>query len=269
LGGLLLSALKFSDQTMPRRKGPKASSWAEKERFARWRYLIRHPDFRAELRAVSRLYDESSEEFSQQYEALLHKWDLQYIPGEMLALLPHLGQDSLEYFLGFLESYGAKIPPYRRPVESDDPLESPFLQLTVDLRYPIDLLVSLVEEEVRFWLTERSRRRRRPDKVEFYLRVYDLAEQGQTFGAIAKALKRRVSTVKSAFLAARRIIFGSAPATSKRQLPLVSFDAGNHCQQCSVCRTAQRFEDMCPQAQYYANQDYASQRERVGLNTLR
>ncbi len=145
------------------------------------------------------------------------------------------------------------------------------------MNYPLDLLLSLIEAQIREAIEfrrslvrepPRPYKRRRPDKADFYLKVYDLAEKGETFGAIAKALKRRTSTVKSAFLAARRNIFGSMTAPSKKQLPLVGFDKDHLIPQCPTCRTAQRFEDMCPQARRYALQDYVAQREWIGLDTL-
>jgi hypothetical protein len=228
-------------------------------------------------------------------DRLQSKWDLGWIPREILypeschRHIPALTPENLDFYDSLFGSDDL-LPLIYPPVSSgwgerygsDEQdwanLRKGTLLISVDVTYPLDLLLSLIEAQIREAIEfrrslvrepPRPYKRRRSDKAEFYLRGYDLAEQGQTFGAIAKALKRRVSTVKSAFLAARRIIFGSAPVPSKRQLPLVSFDIGNHCQQCSICRTAQRFEDMCPQAQYYANQDYASQRELTGLDTFR
>ena len=51
-------------------------------------------------------------------------------------------------------------------------------------------------------------KRRRSDKIDLQLRVFDMATEGKTFKEIARHLKKRGSTVKSAYLVAHSIIFG-------------------------------------------------------------
>ena len=172
------------------------------------------------------------------------------------------------------------------------------LDLRVDLSYPQDVLEARIKVELSKAMKNRRNyqrkslfppapQRRRLDKVNFYLRVFDLAEKGETFGKIAKALNRRVSTVKSVFLAVRRNIFGFRPvfqtttssgaiaspengsAPSKQELPLADFDPAKHISQCSVCKKAQTFKGMCIRTRMYALQEHGSQRELTGLDTRR
>lgn len=142
---------------------------------------------------------------------------------------------------------------------------------------PVDSLCALVDARARNAINQfRSAKgstapktRRRLDRVDFYLTVYDRAESAQTFSAIARALKQRVSTVKSAYLAASRQIFGQETRPSKKALPLTRFDAEAHCQKCAICQKARTPEELCPKALAYANQDRKAQRELTGYDSTR
>src|SRR5262249_36854311 len=139
-----------------------------------------------------------------------------------------------------------------------------------------DVLGELVDRELRGALDERGlapkgtrKTRSRLDKVDFYLQVYDLGTQGETFSAIAARLGRRLSTVKSAFVAAGINIFGPQGAPTKRELPLIGFDPENHFQKCAVCKQAERVEEFCPQARAYVGQDTVGEGELpVGRDPL-
>jgi hypothetical protein len=286
---------------MPRRKASEAEAIAERERRAHWQYLLRHPHFRADLNKVRRLYqgNDRIEKINAgiKREELIGKWNLQGLPDAIYdphgphGTLPDLTVESLDCYEKLFEPDHCvsliSVSPIGRAVSAswtpgycDDELtfanmRKGELWISVDLNHPFDLLLALIEAELRnaieerhSWLKPQPRpyQRRRIDKVDFYLKIYDLAEKGETFGMIAKALKQRVSTVKSAFLAARRNIFGTDGSPSKKTLPLVSFDKDKHVQQCSTCRDAQRFEDMCPQARLYALQDHVSQRGHVNVD---
>jgi hypothetical protein len=81
------------------------------------------------------------------------------------------------------------------------------LFLAVDLAYPQDVLVALIQQALREAIGERSallkrnpRKRHRADKADVGLAVYDMVLAGTTFGAIAAKLMRPVSSVKSAYL---------------------------------------------------------------------
>ena len=67
---------------MPRRRNPDAE--AERVKNARWRYALRHPDFRAELREVSHLHRKRRKEFKRKYDELLKKWGFQFIGLEIV-----------------------------------------------------------------------------------------------------------------------------------------------------------------------------------------
>jgi hypothetical protein len=144
------------------------------------------------------------------------------------------------------------------------------LYLAIELAYPQDVLLSLIEQTLRQVIGERSklikrdsRKRLRSDTADMGRAVYDQVVSGATFQKIASKLKRPVSSVKSAYLAACRNIHGSHPPRPKRHMPLEGFDpAANHFQTCKDCKDAQRPEDFCGPNRAYTNQDYVSQRER-------
>ncbi len=273
---------------MPRRKGSEAENEALKNREVRWRYLLRHPEFRAGLNELRRHYRDGGG-YSQKEKNFGDKWELYSIPGEILQpyhrnyLTEDLCLEAIERYESFFQHNDRDF--IGCPVSAGDPwdihdwIDPPFpgsrpgvfLEIMVDLRYPLDLLVTLIEQEIRTALHKRTRprQRRRLDKVETYLKVYDLAEKGESYGAIAKALKRRVSTVKSAYLAASRNIFGSAKMPRKRALPLASLDPDTHVQRCPTCQRAQNFEEMCAQARLYTGQETKGQRALTGLDVTR
>ena len=144
------------------------------------------------------------------------------------------------------------------------------LYLAIELAYPQDVLLALIEQTLRQVIGERSklikrdsRKRQRADKADIGLAVFDQVMNGVTFPEIAITLRRPVSSVKSAYLAAARIVFsGSTPPQRKRNMPLVGFNSATHSQTCKICKDAQRAEDMCGPARAYGNQDYVSLKER-------
>jgi len=144
------------------------------------------------------------------------------------------------------------------------------LFLAVDLAYPQDVLLWLMQLALREAVSERGtylkrdgRKRQRADKADADLAVYDLVLNGETFGTIARKVNRPVSSVKSAYLAACQNIFGSAPPPRKRGAPLFGFEnPGTHVENCKACKAAGRPEEMCAQARSFYSQDHVSQRER-------
>ena len=274
---------------VPRRTGPEAERAAAQAVEARWRYLLRHPTFRAGLQGVLELL-RSRGGHVKAYEAsrnLADKWPLLWaIPLNYFQRAPDVAPDAFPYFEALYtpeppvwaitedhfitaDSEGAE---YSNPYDFGDPK---VLYLGIDLDRPRDVLLALIEEDLRKAVHERREvfgergGRRRLDKVDFYLRVYDLATRGETFSAIAAALGRRPSTVKSAFVAARINIFGPQAAPTKRELPLVGFDPESHFQKCAACKKAERPEEFCTQARAYVEQDYVGRRELpVGRDPL-
>jgi hypothetical protein len=63
-----------------------------------------------------------------------------------------------------------------------------------------------------------------------------------------------LSTVKSAYIAACRNIFGVVGVPSKKEAPLVGFDYRMHTGSCLTCKRAQTFNDLCAAARTYAKQ---------------
>src|SRR6185295_11328180 len=87
---------------MARRSVSEATLATQKEKAARWRYLLRNPTFRSELASVSDLAfqldrrraghrkPKTVERFNQQFEALLRTWGFSYINLELLLIYHHL-----------------------------------------------------------------------------------------------------------------------------------------------------------------------------------
>jgi hypothetical protein len=143
---------------MTRRRGTEVWKVAEKIRETRWRYLLRNPEFQKDLHA-RRQWDGDS-----YLPDLQSKWNLDDIFewGEAWRLqdctLPDLRPETVEQYEALFQSFRT-----RPPVESSDPAYSfdgdydyvlpghqpgRFLDLRVDLHYPLDVLMPLIEDEL-------------------------------------------------------------------------------------------------------------------------
>src|SRR5262249_19248729 len=100
------------------------------------------------------------------------------------------------------------------------------LTLEIDLSYPVDVLVELVKELIQKAQGEHPRRRR-PDKADFYLSVYDRVVKGEKFDDIAAIMGKPVSTIKSAWAMASYNIFGPE-APSRKTLMRGAFNSETH-----------------------------------------
>jgi hypothetical protein len=266
---------------MPRRRGPHVDETYRRARLTRWRLLLRHPGFRKDLEAVLSAragWDHPSAPPPEIYEkarALREKWGLG-LPGlQALRSAPELSLDTIPHFDRLLD-HDEGVAPVSVLHDQDGELyitaamlqDVDTLYLALDLEEPLDLLVEYVEQEIRRAKKQRKPHlkadphgRRRLDKIDFQLSVYDQAERSTPFSVIARDLQRQTSTVKSAFLAARRAIFGDAPGLSKTELPIASIDYETHVRRCATCRSAELVDDMCAVARAWAGQDEVGRRE--------
>lgn len=76
------------------------------------------------------------------------------------------------------------------------------------------------------------------DKVDFKVKVFDLARRKMTFGQIARATGKKLSTVKMAYWAAVRMILGSLETQLKRH-----FQNCPRCQSGKPCKKANTLID--------------------------
>lgn len=202
---------------MTRRRGRSVDVVADRIRIARWRYAIRNPAFIAELRAVSRLLRKNTRRGTQRYQALLNKWGFDFIGLEILGVLPHMTEH--DEAIRFLDAFAPVV--LAHPVVAGSNQDGPWLTVTVDTSYPIDIILGAFEQELRDVVAKRKGRLR-VDKVDFYVRVYDLAAAGEPFSRIAHTVRKPLSSVKSAFFVARANVFQASPGRSKRALPLAT-----------------------------------------------
>ncbi len=239
---------------MTRRKGHQALREIERAKDARWRYAIRNPTFREEIRELSRLFEAKDKTSEKRFQVFKAKWRFERIDPKIVRGLIYAQIRTDEELTLYLDAHRWRILsvpvfPIGEPTEN-----TPWVTFIVDTSQPRDLLLAWFEGALEIVMPKRAARRR-SDKADFYLGVYDRAKEGQTFAAIAKSLKRKLSTVKSAYLSAGRSIFGVAGVPTKKEVPLVGFDQKQHMQSCSTCKAAEKYEDLCPAAQAYATQD--------------
>ena len=256
---------------MPRKGKDKAVSEVEAAQLVTWRYLVRNPYFQSDMRNLRESMIDGPagpSEFMSECETVADKWGLLRIPPSAIIYWPgeNLNRDEVRDS----EHYGSDFGVLYSPVASTELREDRFLHLIVDLEQPADVLLPLFQEELRQQTEKRSRRRRRLDKADFYLEVYDRAKEGATFVEIASELDRKPKTVISAYLTASSNIFGPAPAPKKARLSLAYFDPSTHSvSSCATCRNAKTAEEMCNDVRQYVSQDHKAQREITGHDTTR
>lgn len=259
---------------MPRRRGSYAETTAQKAQEAGWKYLVRNPEFINDLNELQHLYEKINRKINKTGKVfdrrLSRLWDdgVRRVADKYgLARLPPIFPNLRWMDLAVLESYGSEWGINYTPVMLGELKENGFLFFRVDVDHPIDDLLPLIEEQLRNFYRDRPKRRRRLDRIGFNCTVYDLAVEGKKFWEIATTLNKRVPTVKSAYLTARRNIFLIREPPTKKQLPLIDFDSNSHCQSCAICQKAQTFGDMCEKARLYSGKDSKAQRETVGHDT--
>lgn len=235
---------------MPRRTGEKAKDEAKRAREMRWQYLIRNHLFRAEIRDLRKAFREDHEDADNKRTALIEKWNLTQVPDGILRepIIPDDIPRKLEYYEKFLDR-----PPFGYPVEALSPLNvSPgrYLNIKVDLTEPVDLILYFISEILRQY-RRGSTGKRRLDSVGFQLEVFDLYKFGKNFEEIAhelnlrqrpiraRTIKGRRNTVRSAYVAAKRKIYGASDAISDEDETSHTYDT------CSICRKANKEEDFC------------------------
>lgn len=295
----MLATMQHREGGPMARKGQReAEGVTERAHLTRLQYLSRNPDFRKSLDSLTNLRSAlpepgTSELTNERLDVLLgftvradqiarewgipfdllsalawKKWLEGVEPQERIPAASPLMDPPVVAWMDGVPAFMASV--FGMDSTERQPEDNRYLNLRVDLDHPVEALLPLIEKELgRFSREHRQGRRRRLDTVAFHLGVFDRAEAGETFKAIASNLGKRSSTVKSAFLVARRNIYGSIPGPSKGKLPLRDFDPEKHSRDCAVCKTAQTFETMCAKVRKYALQDHKSQRELTGFDPVR
>ncbi len=197
-------------------------------------------------------------------------WDLNLPKAALSHALPGLRQETINEWTAIRSKEPAVVP---FPVKTGRSRRN-WLRLEVNLSYPHDVLLERIEKELSKAMPRRRKARRRWDKFDDYLLIYDLAMKNETFATISHILKKRVSTVKSAFVSIARTISSFDPIgvrrsharhgraySTKKQTVLKEFDYRTHIAQCERCTKAQTPGQFCPIVELYANQDARGQRE--------
>jgi hypothetical protein len=203
-------------------------------------FLWRNPLFRADVEAVNAMPRRSHKEVAARAkvtETLKEKWKLD----------------------GF-------VFPITRPISADDRnlirapvrprLANETLTVEIDLSCPVETVMALIEREI---TSARKRAniqkgRRRLDKAQAQITIYDAVMRHRTYSAAAKELKQPVRRVMAAFRIAWDKIHDDAfpgKRAAKRKQLTSGFDAKTHIETCPECRAI----GMCSLAWEYVNQD--------------
>ena len=251
---------------MPRRKARESEARVETVAHVQWRFLLRHPDFRNDLQELARVGQIDLKNFLDESERVTKKWGLIRIPPLALSYAHWLAdRTEVEFFEPFgRDRFGISYT----PVMLAELKENRFLFLRIDVEQPLEQLLPLIERELRSFYRERPQRRSRFDKIDFQLKVYDLAVNGKKLTEIAEELKKRLSTVKSGFLAAKQRIYGAIQSPTKNAVVHAYLDPKKHAETCRQCKTATRLSEMCDAALSYVQQGEKKQlRETLGHDT--
>ena len=271
------------------KKIKKAYVQAGEAAFAHCRFRLRDPQVRKELQQLQSLCrEELSKNDPDKYMLwerigqVTDKWSIPRFTENILLNMPPIDDaDCTRYLdrvlLVYAEMYGIYM--INPPIYVMNHPNQNYLDLRiVNYDRPVNELLPLIEDAIKSARENKKKRkqqgrnisppqRRRLDKVDFQLKVFDMATEGKTFREIARHLRKRESTVKSAYLIACHHIAGKK-IDKKRKAFLFHFNAETHLRECPTCKKAEREEQFCPKALAYAGEDYKSQRELTGFNTI-
>lgn len=149
----------------------------------------------------------------------------------------------------------------------------------INLTMNFDLLMATFERQLRLWWRfhgSRSSERGRPKDLNFQLQVFDAVQKGKPdstpkpFWAVARSLRKPVSTVREAYYAAcRKIGVDVAPVNRRSKRAIVASDPKRAIvdpgpiDECTdpKCRVAKTDKDFCQKHRDWIDQDYGSQRD--------
>lgn len=205
----------------------------------------------------------------------------------LIEIMRAKGEDSRLKALSLLREEIGTAPFF--PIATDG---ATWVTVKLDLRYPLRLVLPLVEENLRDFSndptllhdfrdshlaeeilrslsqkppappwTPLTRLRVHVKDLKLRLRVWDRLTKGATFKALAKQLGKPLSTVRDLYTKAALDICGALPPRGRRPRLLVAFNPDTHLTTCPTCSKAPRVEDFCPAGRAYANQDYVALRE--------
>jgi len=253
---------------LPKKTKAQVSDTVNKHIVFRWRILLRNAAFQDDLQILYLKYRDKRSTINSRENlrsSIADKWGLLSIPSDVITRWPGLPLETDDY--PALEQCFNFLPyPDYSPVLTTEFVENRFLSFRVDVIHPIQDLLPLIEGMLREAMQDKPKGRRRFDKLDEQLEVFDLVRQGLPFKHIARKLKRREPTVKSKFMTACEKINGvtaSRKQVEHKQL-MTGFDPKSHTKNCPVCRAAVDFEGMCDQARHYTKIDHVSQREISG-----
>jgi hypothetical protein len=183
------------------------------------------------------------------------------------------------------------------PIASDG---RSWVTVKLDLRYPIPLLLALLEEQLRplkndpealtqlrdtsayreavldrlRWhppspyaqLVEPTRLHLQMETLRLRLTVWDMAKEGATFKEIATQLKKHASTVRDLYGRVAMDILGRPSPRGRRRRLLIGFDPETHTSTCPICMKATKEPEFCPAWRAYLGpaelKDWAIQDEK-------
>ena len=230
--------------------------------------MLRNPNFQRDMEKLHQEFQAHNiEDRIAKSEEVANRWGLLRIPMEAIIYWPGFPLDPEDFPI--LEIYAAKPGTFYSPVAATELRDDRFLFLRVDLQFPAIDLIPLIESELHDQVCNRPQRRQRLDKVEFHLKVFDRATIGSTFSEIADEFNCPLTTIKSAYFSAAKLVLGPTKVPAKRRLPLDYFDPTAHMKACSTCKNAKDLEEMCPETQRFIRQDHVAQRELTGDDTTK
>ncbi len=249
---------------MSRKTSKSIGKTITREMWAKWRILLRRPEFQRDLRKYMRHYREGGK-YDRKIDELLTSWGVAWTSSFEIFHDPRVPELSQETIILY-ESFFGESPLYE-PVSAFDAYDGPYdgwvrpdsatdrgqqLLILVDLSYPPSRLMPRIEEELKAAIKSRSktqrhdylpadRKRRRHDKLGSQLEVYDLYVNGNPTWKISRMLGRSLGTVRSALATAIKLIRGERPPTGKAW-------EKKHKSECGRCGRAKDLDKGCSEA---------------------
>lgn len=105
-----------------------------------------------------------------------------------------------------------------------------------------------------------TKRRARKKGYSGKLEIWDTYQELKNYAAVGRKLNLPRTTVEEMYISIFKDIIGTSLKGKLREKRAAG-TAENHFQECSTCKSAKKFKDMCPAGRALVDQGYVSQRE--------
>ncbi len=250
---------------MARRTITQSEVEIRRERWNRWRILIRRADFQKDMRVIQQSIQNNSEKRDSEKE-FCKKWGINSLWLQRLRdrTIPALSMRTVQEYETFY-SKEAHLSPIPDAVEAYDPYSNDdppypeqaswpnqYMIFRADLSYPLTDMLNIIEDVLKYSIARRSkaapgsylpgyRTRRRTNLLTKQLEIFDRYMNGDSTRHIAQALHRPLSSVRTQL----KTVFELT--RYERQHGSEKLWEQSHVKKCPRCKPQRKLDNDCPE----------------------